>query len=69
VGFISSLPQLGWDKRLSCCCCCYRTAHWILKFLVLAVYEQDRNKFVDCISDLVVLDEINIDGSLNISKE
>jgi hypothetical protein len=22
VGFISSLPQLAWDKRLSCCCCC-----------------------------------------------
>jgi hypothetical protein len=21
VGFISSLPQLAWDKRLSCCCC------------------------------------------------
>jgi hypothetical protein len=23
VGFISSLPQLAWDKRLSCCCCCW----------------------------------------------
>jgi hypothetical protein len=22
VSFISSLPQLAWDKRLSCCCCC-----------------------------------------------
>jgi hypothetical protein len=22
MGFISSLPQLAWDKRLSCCCCC-----------------------------------------------
>jgi hypothetical protein len=23
VGFISSLPPLAWDKRLSCCCCCW----------------------------------------------
>jgi hypothetical protein len=22
LGFISSLPQLAWDKRLCCCCCC-----------------------------------------------
>jgi hypothetical protein len=22
LGFISSLPRLAWDKRLSCCCCC-----------------------------------------------
>jgi len=21
-GFISSLPQLAWEKRLCCCCCC-----------------------------------------------
>jgi hypothetical protein len=21
LGFISSLPRLAWDKRLSCCCC------------------------------------------------
>jgi len=51
-----------------------------LQLPVLAVYVQDRNKFVDCdlfekkkfvdcVSDLVVLDEMNIDGSLNISKE
>jgi len=24
LGFISSLPQLAWDKRLCCCCCCRR---------------------------------------------
>ena len=39
-----------------------------LQLPVLAVYEQHRNKFVDFVSDLVVLNEIN-DGSLNISKE
>jgi hypothetical protein len=22
LGFISSLPQLAWDKRLCCCYCC-----------------------------------------------
>uniref|UniRef100_A0A0A9GPA3 Uncharacterized protein n=1 Tax=Arundo donax TaxID=35708 RepID=A0A0A9GPA3_ARUDO len=22
MGFISSLPQLVWDKRLCCYCCC-----------------------------------------------
>jgi hypothetical protein len=22
LGFISSLPQLAWNKRLCCCCCC-----------------------------------------------
>ena len=22
-GFISSLPQLAWEKRLCCCCCCF----------------------------------------------
>jgi hypothetical protein len=22
LGFICSLPQLAWDKRLCCCCCC-----------------------------------------------
>ena len=22
LGFISSLPQLAWDKMLCCCCCC-----------------------------------------------
>jgi hypothetical protein len=26
LGFISSLSQLAWDKRLCCCCCC-----WIYK--------------------------------------
>jgi hypothetical protein len=31
VGFISSLPQLAWDKRLSCCCCLYTR---IILFLV-----------------------------------
>ena len=25
-GFISSLPQLAWEKRL-CCCCCYCCGH------------------------------------------
>jgi hypothetical protein len=29
VGFISSLPQLAWDKRLSCCCCCCCCCWWI----------------------------------------
>jgi hypothetical protein len=31
VGFISSLPQLAWDKRLSCCfcCCCCSRLHRI----------------------------------------
>jgi hypothetical protein len=24
LGFISSLPQLAWDKILCCCCCCRR---------------------------------------------
>jgi hypothetical protein len=30
LGFISSLPQLAWDKRLCCCCCwgCWRWCHW-----------------------------------------
>ena len=23
-GFISSLPQLAWEKRLCCCCCCWK---------------------------------------------
>jgi hypothetical protein len=23
LGFISSLPQLAWDKRLCCCYCCF----------------------------------------------
>jgi hypothetical protein len=32
VGFISSLPQLVWDKRL-CCCCCYLSRHQV-KFII-----------------------------------
>lgn len=28
VGFISSLPQLTWDKRLSCCCCMFHN-NWL----------------------------------------
>ena len=30
---------------------------------------QDRNKFNDCVSDLIALDEVNINGNLNVSKE
>jgi hypothetical protein len=26
-GFISSLPQRAWDKRLCCCCCCSIGSH------------------------------------------
>jgi len=28
LGFISSLPQLAWDKRLCCCCCWW----WYISF-------------------------------------
>ena len=30
-GFISSLPQLAWEKRLCCCCCCCTCTHrvWV----------------------------------------
>ena len=27
LGFISSLPQLAWDKRL-CCCCCWLSGYY-----------------------------------------
>jgi hypothetical protein len=27
LGFISSLPQLAWNKRLCCCCCCRLMAY------------------------------------------
>jgi hypothetical protein len=27
LGFISSLPELAWDKRLCCCCCIYIHTH------------------------------------------
>jgi WD40 repeat protein len=38
LGFISSLPQLAWDKRLCCCCCCCcisikRSAQYTLTYL------------------------------------
>ena len=29
-GFISSLPQLAWEKRLCCCCCCCCLRHTII---------------------------------------
>jgi hypothetical protein len=28
LGFISSLPQLAWDKRLCCCCCIRVSGFW-----------------------------------------
>jgi hypothetical protein len=34
LGFISSLPQLAWNKRQCCCCCCCRLLPCFWSFLI-----------------------------------
>ena len=49
-GFISSLPQLAWEKRLCCCCCCmYSTYLLALSGLNFETYVVIFKSVHDCL--------------------